>query len=69
MTKVDLNDNKWHELKLAFKKNTVSMSLDGKLWTTELTRPGFGFEKQGINWMLTGGDKGVEIDDLKVISN
>ena len=69
MEKVNLNDNKWHELTLVFKKNTVSMSLDGKLWTKELTRPGFGFEKQGINWFLIGGEKGIEIDDLKVISN
>jgi len=68
MEKVNLKDNKWHELTLVFKDNTVSMSLDEKLWTKELTRPGFGFEKQGINWMLNGGEKGIEIDDLKVIS-
>jgi hypothetical protein len=32
---VDLKDNNWHELKLVFKKNTVSMTLDGKLWVKE----------------------------------
>lgn len=69
MEKVNLKDNKWHELTLVFKKNTVSMNLDGKLWAKELTRPGFGFEKQGINWFLNGGEKGIEIDDLKVTSN
>jgi hypothetical protein len=67
--KLDLNDNKWHELKLVFKKNTVSISLDDELYTKQVTRPGFGFEKQEISWMQDGGDKGIEIDDLKVISN
>ena len=66
---LDLKDAKWHELKLLFKKDTVSISIDEKLWTKTLKRPGFAFKKDEILFMFDGGDKGIEIDDLKIISN
>tara|TARA_R110002096_G_scaffold74283_20_gene176141 strand:+ start:1077 stop:1760 length:684 start_codon:yes stop_codon:yes gene_type:complete len=65
----DLDDDEWHELKMVFEGNTVKITLDGRHWKTELTRPGFAFEKQEIALFLAGGEKGIEIDDLKVTSN
>ena len=66
--KVNLNDNEWHELELVFKKDSVSISIDKTLWEKKLTRPGFAFKKDEILLMLNGGKKGIEIDDLKVLS-
>jgi hypothetical protein len=64
-----LDDDEWHELELVFKGDTAAISLDRRLWSTEVTRPGFVHEKQEISLMQNGGEKGIEIDDLKVISN
>ena len=66
--KVDLEDSEWHQLELVFKKDEVAISLDGKRWRKKLERPGFMHEKQELSWFLNGGDKGIEIDDVKVIS-
>ena len=64
-----LDDDAWHELELSFKGDTVEISLDGRHWQTELTRPGFAFEKQEFFLFLAGGEAGIEIDDLKIKSN
>ncbi|PHS03320.1 MAG: hypothetical protein COA78_18360 [Blastopirellula sp.] len=69
LDKVNLTENKWHQVKLVFIKNKVTISLDDNLWTKQLSRPGFVYEKQELYWMLNGGDQGIEIDDVKVVAN
>ena len=61
-----LDDDDWHELKLSFEGDTVKISLDGRHWKTELSRPGFAFEKNEFYLHITGGKAGLEIDDLKI---
>jgi hypothetical protein len=64
-----LDDDAWHELELVFEGDTVEIKLDGRHWKTKLSRLGFAFEKQEIAMFLAGGEKGIEIDDLKVTSD
>ncbi len=64
-----LDNDDWHELEMAFKGDTIKITLDGRHWKTELSRPGFAFEKQEIAMFLKGDELGVEIDDLKVDSD
>jgi hypothetical protein len=61
-----LDDDEWHELKLTFKGDTVAISLDGDRWEQSLSRPGFAFEKQEFFLFLSGGEAGIEVDDLKI---
>ncbi|MDF1819920.1 MAG: hypothetical protein P1U54_14900 [Immundisolibacteraceae bacterium] len=61
-----LDDDGWHELELSFEDDTVEISLDGRNWKTELSSPGFAFEKQEFFLFLSGGEAGIEIDDLKI---
>ncbi|MBT6483421.1 MAG: hypothetical protein HOK71_01955 [Planctomycetaceae bacterium] len=65
--KVDLSTSKWHQVKLTFKADVVSISLDGRLWTKSLTRPCFNAAKRKLLWMQNGGEKGLEIDDIQVL--
>jgi len=64
-TKVDLSDDGWRNVKLAFKGNTVDISVDGK-WSQSLKRPNFDAPKRKLLWMQNGGEKGIEIDDVIV---
>jgi len=63
--KVDLSANEWRTVKLAFKGDTVEMSVDGK-WQRSLKRPNFDAPKRKLLWMQSGGEKGIEIDDVIV---
>lgn len=63
--KVDLAANEWRTVKLAFKGDTVDMSVDGK-WSRSLKRPNFDATKRKLLWMQAGGEKGIEIDDVVV---
>lgn len=64
--KVDLSANEWRSVKLAFKGDTVDMSVEGK-WTRTLKRPNFDATKRKLLWMQSGGAAGIEIDDVVVI--
>jgi hypothetical protein len=63
--KVDLSTNEWRTVKLAFKGDTVDMSVDGK-WQHTLKRPNFDATKRKLLWMQNGGVAGIEIDDVVV---
>ncbi|MCX8488279.1 MAG: hypothetical protein ORN22_04135 [Opitutales bacterium] len=63
--KVDLSDDGWRNVKLAFKGESVDISVDGK-WQRTLKRPNFDAPKRKLLWMQNGGEKGIEIDDVVV---
>ena len=64
--KIDLSGNGWRTVKLVFKSDAVSMSIDDKLWSSSLVRPNFNAGKRKLLWMQNGGEKGIEIDDIRV---
>jgi hypothetical protein len=64
--KVDLSANTWREVRLVFQGERVTVSLDGKVWTTPLIRPCFNDIKRKLLWMQNGGDEGIELDDIHV---
>ena len=64
--KINLSANNWHEVKLTFKGDSVTITLDDKLWTKTLRRPAFTGEKRKLLWMQNGGEKGIELDDIIV---
>ena len=66
--KFDLSANEWRTVNLAFKGDTVDMSVDGK-WTRQLKRPNFDATKRKLLWMQNGGESGIEIDDIVVAPN
>jgi hypothetical protein len=66
LEKVDLSSNDWREVKLVFRGEEVSMSVDGKLWSKTLNRANFNAGKRKLLWMQNGGEKGIEIDDVHV---
>jgi hypothetical protein len=43
----------------------VDMSVDGK-WRRSLKRSNFDASKRKLLWMQSGGEKGIEIDDVLV---
>ena len=63
--KIDLSANEWRTVKLAFKGDSVEMSVDGK-WRRSLKRSNFDASKRKLLWMQSGGEKGIEIDDVLV---
>ncbi len=64
-TKVDLSANEWRTVKLVFQGETVDMSVEG-MWKQTLKRPNFDATKRKLLWMQSGGEKGIEIDDVLV---
>ena len=64
--KLDLSANDWHDVKLIFHGEKVTVSVDGKRWQKILTRPCFSAAKQKLLWMQNGGTKGIEIDEIIV---
>lgn len=64
--KVDLSANTWRTVKLDFSGEQVSLSIDSKLWNHSLVRPNFNAGKRKLLWMQNGGEKGIEIDDIRV---
>ena len=63
--KIDLSTNEWRTVRLAFKGDTVAMSVDGQ-WTRTLQRANFDATKRKLLWMQNGGAAGIEIDDVIV---
>ena len=64
--KLDLAANDWHTLRLVFRHDEVTVSLDGDRWTKTLRRPGFAPAKKKLLWMQQGGEQGLELDDIIV---
>jgi hypothetical protein len=64
--KVDLGANTWRTVKLEFTGENVAISVDGTLWSRSLVRPNFNAGKRKLLWMQNGGEKGIEIDDIRV---
>ncbi len=63
---VDLSRNEWREVRLAFQGERVAVSVDGKTWSTTLSRSCFNAAKRKLLWMQNGGEKGIELDDILV---
>jgi len=64
--KLDLTASEWHTLRLVFRHDEVTVSLDGDRWTKTLRRPGFAPAKKKLLWMQQGGEQGLELDDITV---
>ncbi len=63
---VDLSANVWRQVKLVFHGDTVTISVDGETWSTLTKHACFNATKRKLLWMQKGGEKGIEIDDIKV---
>lgn len=66
LEKVDLSRSTWREVRLVFRGEQVSASVDGKVWAKTLGRPCFNAAKRKLLWMQNGGEKGIELDDILV---
>lgn len=66
LEKVDLSANHWREVRLVFRGEEVSLSLDGQTWSKTLKRANFNAGKRKLLWMQNGGDAGIELDDIRV---
>ena len=64
--KVDLRGNNWREVKLVFRGEDVTVSIDGQFWTQTLVRANFNAGKRKLLWMQNGGEAGIELDDIRV---
>ena len=63
---IDLTKNMWHDVRVQFYGETVTINLDEKIWKKTLRHACFDQEKQKVLWMQNGGEKGVELDDIHV---
>ena len=63
---IDLTKNRWHDVKIQFSGETVTINLDEKKWKKTLKHACFDQEKCKILWMQNGGAEGVELDDIHV---
>lgn len=63
---VDLKRNDWHEVQLTFQAEEVTVSIDQALWSKTLCRPNFNAGKRKLLWMQSGGEEGIELDDVRV---
>ena len=66
LEKVDLSANTWREVRLVFRGEEVTLSVDGATWSKTLRRPSFNVGKRKLLWMQNGGQAGMELDDLRV---
>jgi len=66
MAKLDLSANAWHELRLAFRGDEVTISLDGATWSDTLIRPGFKEGKRKLLWMQNAAAAAIEVDDIAI---
>ena len=64
--KVDLSNNVWRTVRLTFKEKAVAISVDGKAWSRTLKHACFDAAKRKLLWMQNGGEKGIEIDDIRI---
>ena len=61
-----LSDGAWREVQLVFRGESVSITVDQSTWQQELERPCFHAAKRKLLWMQNGGEKGIELDDIRV---
>lgn len=66
LEKVDLAENKWRQVRLTFRGDAVTVSLDADTWMKTFSRSNFNAPKRKLLWMQNGGEKGIEIDDIVV---
>ncbi|RFC47088.1 MAG: hypothetical protein DVB23_001273 [Verrucomicrobia bacterium] len=66
LEKVDLTANVWREVRLVFRGEEVTITLDGQTWSRRLTRGNFNAAKRKLLWMQNGGEAGIELDDIVV---
>ena len=66
LEKVDLTANAWREVKLVFRGEEVTVSIDGMLCAQTLVRANFNAAKRKLLWMQNGGEAGIELDDIRV---
>ncbi len=66
LDKVDLSAVAWHEVRVEFQVERVTISLDTETYTRTLQRSCFKAPKRKLLWMQNGGEPGIEIDDLYV---
>jgi hypothetical protein len=64
MEKLDLSGNAWREVKLVFRGEEATVSLDGAVWTKTLRRPGFKEGKRKLLWMQNAAAAAIEVDDI-----
>ena len=64
--KMDLKSNDWREVQLVFLGEKVTVSVDSKFWSKELSRSNFNEPKRKLLWMQDGGEEGLEIDDIRI---
>jgi hypothetical protein len=64
---LDLSGTAWHEVKLVFAGEAVTVSVDGAAWTETLSRPGFLEQKRKLLWMQNAGKDSIEIDGITVM--
>ena len=66
LEKVELSANTWRTVALSFRGKSVEISVDGETWRQTLEDPGFAVTKRKLLWMHKGGEKGIEIDDIRI---
>jgi len=66
LKKHDLKANVWHQVKIVFKGDQVTLTLDDQAWAQSLKRSAFKGEKRKLLWMQNGGEKGIELDEIHV---
>lgn len=66
LEKVDLAKNEWRDVKLTFLGPEVNIIVGGTLWTKTLKRENFDAGKRKLLWMQSGGEQGIELDDIHV---
>lgn len=63
---VDLSSNQWRKVRISFRGEMVQISVDQQAFYTTLARPCFNAAKRKLLWMQKGGEKGIELDDIKI---
>ncbi|MEZ6078915.1 MAG: hypothetical protein R3C56_25560 [Pirellulaceae bacterium] len=53
-------------MRVVFVGEQADISVDGGTWTQTLSRPCFNAAKRKLMWMQKGGEKGIEVDDIRV---
>lgn len=66
LEKVDLTRNEWHEVQLIFRGEEVKISVDANFWHKTISRTNFNAGKRKLLWMQSGGEEGIELDDIHV---
>ncbi|MDB4423108.1 hypothetical protein N9276_00850 [Rhodopirellula sp.] len=63
---VELKTNQWHDIKLVFHQDNVTISVDDETWGHTLQHACFNMTKRKLLWLQKSGNKGLEIDDIRI---